>query len=513
VIVGAWSYNAMFADEGAAFVYLGSASGLSTTPVWTKTGEEPGMIEYGFDVATAGDVNRDGFSDVMVGCPHFSNGEVVEGRVFVYLGNASGVASTPVWHFESDQDQAHAGYSVASAGDVNGDGYSDIILGAIVAQADQFQEGLAYGFHGSPSGPSVSPDWTAEGDQTSAFSGAGVSSAGDVNGDGYSDVIVGANAYDNGQNDEGIARVYLGGPSGLDFFPERTVESNQANAKLGYSSAETAGDVNGDGFGDLIVGAPLYDAGQTDEGAAFLYYGNMGDGLDRIPQQRRADDSAPIDLLGWSDSETSFRLRALGRTAAGRGRVRLEWEVKAPGSPFTGTGLSAGAFATTGAPQPGSGSTVVLAETVAGLFPSTRYKWRLREASNSPYFPRTPWLAYPCNAPTETDLRTKFYPVGVADPNGSARAILALEPNRPDPFRTVTRFAFTLPEAGPVRFAIHDVQGRLVATLVDREESAGRHVAAWEGRCDDGSTAAPGVYFARLETAGEVRSRKIVRVE
>jgi hypothetical protein len=88
-----------------------------------------------------------------------------------------------------------------------------------------------------------------------------VASAGDVNGDGYSDVIVGAYQFDNGETDEGRAFVYHGSASGLSTTPNWTAESNQAGAFFGASVA-SAGDVNGDGFSDVIVGAPLFDNGQ-----------------------------------------------------------------------------------------------------------------------------------------------------------------------------------------------------------------------------------------------------------
>ena len=97
-------------------------------------------------------------------------------------------------------------------------------------------------------------NWTAESNQASAYFGHSVSTAGDVNGDGYSDVIVGAINYDNGQTDEGRAFVYYGSASGLSASANWTAESDQASAYFGYS-VSTAGDVNGDGYSDVIVGA------------------------------------------------------------------------------------------------------------------------------------------------------------------------------------------------------------------------------------------------------------------
>jgi hypothetical protein len=94
-----------------------------------------------------------------------------------------------------------------------------------------------------------------------------------MNCDGYDDVIVGAFHYHNGQGSEGRAFVYHGSASGLSAMPDWTEESNQDGANFGWSVG-TAGDVNGDGCDDVISGAPLYDHGQTDEGAAVVFPGH-----------------------------------------------------------------------------------------------------------------------------------------------------------------------------------------------------------------------------------------------
>ncbi len=86
----------------------------------------------GFSVASAGDVNGDGLSEVIVGAPFFSDdpGISSEGKVWVFRGSRSGVTNTGSWSRESGEDTTYYGYSVASAGDVNGDGYADVIIGA-----------------------------------------------------------------------------------------------------------------------------------------------------------------------------------------------------------------------------------------------------------------------------------------------------------------------------------------------------------------------------------------------
>ena len=119
----------------------------------------------------------------------------------------------------------------------------------------------------------TSPAWTLQG-----HGALSVATAGDVNGDGFSDVILGNPNYSNGETSEGTALVYLGSATGLSTIPSWQVESNQAFAQLGFSVA-SAGDVNGDGFHDVIVGARHYHNGQVDEGKVFLYLGSPGTGL------------------------------------------------------------------------------------------------------------------------------------------------------------------------------------------------------------------------------------------
>jgi hypothetical protein len=227
---------------------------------------------YGRSVSTAGDVNGDGYSDVVVGALRYDNGQTNEGRAYLYLGSTSGLSTTASWTGESNQASAQYGLSVSSAGDVNGDGYSDVLVGAYLYDNGETDEGRAYLYHGSASGLSTTAAWTGESNQASAYYGYSVSSAGDVNGDGYSDVVLGAAYYNNGNTDEGRAYLYLGSASGLLPNASWASDSNQEYAEYG-SSVSTAGDVNGDGYSDVLVGAPSYDNGETDEGRSFIYLG------------------------------------------------------------------------------------------------------------------------------------------------------------------------------------------------------------------------------------------------
>ncbi len=136
-----------------------------------------------------------------------------------------------------------------------------------------------------------------------------------------------------------------------------------------------------------------------------MFYGNSGAGFVVNPRQRQADDSKAIAHLGISDSTTSFRLAATGRSAFGRGKVKLQYEVEELGVPFDNTPTGS----TTSWQDSGTNG-VSLNELVSGLTASKSYHWRLRVLYNpvtTPLQPAGPWLTMPWNGWTEKDLRTK----------------------------------------------------------------------------------------------------------
>src|SRR5262249_30513223 len=252
---------------GKAFVFLGSKTGLHSTGYKEIVGN--GDQGVGTSVATAGDVNGDGYSDIVIGAPRNSVPFTQQGMALVYYGPDLSKFTSLLGGTNSN-----FGWSVSTAGDVDGDGYADIVVGAPRANS---QAGAVEVFRGSSNGITVNPTWTYTGVAGSDFLGFSVATAGDVNGDGYADVIAGWYGYSVTASSEGAAVLWYGSSTGLMASGTASnadwlVHSGKSGSALGYSVA-TAGDVNGDGLSDVIVGAPFYTDPESQEGAAFLYLG------------------------------------------------------------------------------------------------------------------------------------------------------------------------------------------------------------------------------------------------
>ncbi len=237
--------------------------------------------DAGISVSSAGDINNDGYDDFLIGADGNDPGGaayLIYGAMTTFSGNIT--LSTSNAKFIGEAAADGAGISVSSAGDVNNDGYVDFLIGAEGNSAGGFSAGAAYLIYGSTttfSGTITLNSVNAAkfiGEAINDFAGHSVSSAGDVNNDGYDDFLIGAYGNDPG----GAAYLIYGATT--TFSGNITLSTSNAKFRgeaAGDSagrSVSSAGDVNNDGYDDFLVGAYGNNAGGNDAGAAYLIYGS-----------------------------------------------------------------------------------------------------------------------------------------------------------------------------------------------------------------------------------------------
>ena len=245
--------------RGAVYVYLGSASGIGTTPATTlypATSGQDGF--FGWEIRTA-DFNADGYADAAVSEPEYSNGSV-----YIFMGSSAGLNATAAYVISGSTARERNGYALA-VGDYDADGYDDLVSTNIYRNT----YGAADVYYGSVNG--LTPLRLATLDQSSSFHDMGYcADAGDVNGDGYDDLVVGH--YESARY-YGEMFVYMCSATGLASTPAATYVGPEESISFGLSVA-VFGDVNGDGYEDVGMGASRLDLPYGDSGAVYMYYGS-----------------------------------------------------------------------------------------------------------------------------------------------------------------------------------------------------------------------------------------------
>lgn len=231
----------------------------------------------GISVAGIGDINRDGYPDVAVGAYGNDSGTLDAGAAYIFrgplLGNRNLASADAILVGESPEEWV--GYRVAGGGDVDGDGYADVLIGAPGAARAGENSGAAYFFRGPLAGTrSVSmADAMLLGEAVNDRAGSSVVLGGDIDGDGRSDVLVGAWGADRGGEDSGAVYVLTGGIEGeISLSDADATIIGAAGDQVGLAIA-AGGDVNQDGYSDLLLGVAGDDEGGEDAGAAWLFHG------------------------------------------------------------------------------------------------------------------------------------------------------------------------------------------------------------------------------------------------
>ena len=267
LLVGAHRHPGLIDAPGAVYLVLGPVSGTFDLSLADAkfVGEGSGDMA-GYSVSSAGDVDGDAHDDVLFSANGADAGGTNAGAAYVFLGPVTGTLGVSMADAElvGEADGDQAGDSVSSAGDVDGDGHDDLLVGAQRAW-DDF--GAAYLVKGPVTGALSlsSADATLVGEDHDDYAGASVSGAGDVDGDGHDDLLIGAvghNEVTPGGYATGAAFLVLGSVTGtLDLsLADAKLLGEERNDQAGYS-VSGAGDVDGDGHHDILVGAPWHGGG------------------------------------------------------------------------------------------------------------------------------------------------------------------------------------------------------------------------------------------------------------
>lgn len=276
LVVGAPLATREAESEGAVFLFLGTPHGLDPESRWTSWGGQKGM-RWGEVIRAAGDVNGDGYADVLVAAPRWGQDLSGYGEVRLYLGCPEGLRAEPAWVYRGQKPYAKAGLGLFGGVDLNGDGFADVLVGEPNSNVPGGGAGMGevHFFAGSIHGLSLGPDWTWAGTEVGGGFGHSISVVGDMNGDGWPELAIGAPFVKREDRHQGVLRIFTSDRTGFLTPPIVEIFGGVSSGRYGFHLA-TLGDVDGDGLADLGIGSPDFVTRDHANGRCDILFGSRG---------------------------------------------------------------------------------------------------------------------------------------------------------------------------------------------------------------------------------------------
>jgi hypothetical protein len=523
---------------GFACCWLGLAAQEATAFSLQRTfyGEVVGD-QFGYCVAGAGDVDGDGYADVLVGANVNDEAALSGGKVYLYLGGPD-YPTTPYLTYAGALERGYLGAALAGGRDIDGDGLDDFLVGAPGPGADGTHPGRVYVFLGG-SPPGAPPHLVLEGVVPGGQFGAAVA-LGDLNGNGHADLIVGAPRAGDGQ-----VAIFRGGPLPLGVSPVQVIHARAQDQRFG-TALLVVPDQDGDGCDELLVGIPRSSEAAVWAGAVALYRG--GAELDTVPDlvllgEAAGDEfGASLAAGGDLDGDGHGPDVVVGAPAANSGSLvdagslyifggGDAWDAVPELTVRGGTASArlgqavAGGFdwnddgagdLAAGSPQAtandllyagrcdiifgGAVLDALIDETILGDEAHVHLATSLASVGPVIGLARGALAIGGYNSGNPGRVLLYGPDAEPTDVPWTAPAAARLEPPFPNPFNPRVALAFELPvdqAGGAWRFTVHDLKGRLVSVLHDGPLNAGRHEFRWQGLSPTGEAVPSGIYLFR----------------
>lgn len=466
-----------YGGRGCAKIYFGG-NDFDTLPDVIMIGEEKinpwdHYTSFGSSVASAGDLNKDGYDDVIVGA-HVADTKwgLYAGKAYIFFGG-SDMDSTADVVIEGKGWYHHLGDALSPAGDVNSDGYDDVIVAAPFDDYDA--RGRAYIFFGGENVDNIH-DVYIEG-QDGDFCGHSVTGIGDINGDGFDDVLVGY-PHIFWEPFDGKASIFLGG-NPMDSIPDIIFRGDSAHYTLGIRVA-TAGDVNGDSFPDIIIVGGMRGK---------LFYG--GAEVDTVTDAEFAGEPVLPTDFGYSISSAGhlnkdgFSDIIISDRAVKRAYIFL-----------------------------GGAEVDTIPDAILDK-PEHLNDFGYRVSSlgdiNGDGYEEVTVSSFSLDIDGCKVVIYTSNPTSIDEGGGSnIIELFQLAQNYPNPFNSSTTIKYQIMKKGIVRLILYNILGEKVITLIDQYQIPGAYRVNWDGKDYGGKRVASGIYFYELKWANQIQVKKLI---